>query len=105
MTGGAELSLIGVSIVFTALVTLIVIVSLMSRLLAPKPSAAEQEAPEAPGATPAEETASVATGASLENVALAAYATHRRRSQRVRSAPIPTQWEIAGRIRQLARSH
>ena len=104
MTGGAELSLIGVSIVFTALVTLIAVVSLMTRLLAPRPAAAEG-ALDSARATPAEETAPVADGASLTNVALAAYATHRRRSQRVRSAPIPTQWEVAGRIRALTRSH
>ena len=42
--------------------------------------------------------------AHFEAMALAAYGYHRRRSQRIRTEPIPTHWEIAGRARQLARS-
>ena len=40
----------------------------------------------------------------IEAIAVAAYAYHRRRRSRIRTAPSHGAWETAGRIRQLARS-
>jgi len=106
ITSGAEISLIGVSVVFLALVLLMAAVSAVSRLLAPRPSG--ETAPST--TTPTLEVAAAETlkvvkaPAHFEAMALAAYGYHRRRSQRIRTEPISTHWEIAGRVRQLARS-
>ena len=100
------MSLTGVSVVFLALVTLIITVSISSRLLAPRKRAAATTVEKPP---PAEQPTPVAAGTAqdkgpLEAIAVAAYAYHRRRRSRIRTAPSHSAWETAGRIRQLARS-
>ena len=104
ITSGAEISLIGVSVVFLALISLMVAVSVISRIFTPGPTAKP-----APAVPPVLETVSdTSHSAEVPNalgaIALAAYGYHRRRSQRTRIEPVSTQWEIAGRVRQLARS-
>ena len=105
-TSGAAVSLIGVSVVFLALVALLVIVSVGSRLLNPRKPSLTATTPSEPVAPGAADLAPAASdiGRSREGAALAAYAYHRRRSTHIRTAPTPSHWEIAGRVRQLARS-
>ena len=99
ITSGAEISLIGVSVVFLALLSLMAAVSVVSRVLTPRRS---MKGTPATPSTP--EVVAVEAPTHFEAMALAAYGYHRRRSQRIRTEPIPTHWEIAGRARQLARS-
>ena len=54
--------------------------------------------------TVADSPSEAAGSSAMEAVALAAYGVHRHRSQRVRTVPSSTPWEIAGRLEQLARS-
>lgn len=104
ITGGAEISLIGVSVVFMALISLVIVVSVVARTLAPRRSAETAEASASTAEVASKAETPIEWPSPFEAIALAAYGYHRRRSQRIRTEPIPTQWEIAGRMRQLARS-
>jgi len=102
-------SLTGVSVVFLALVTLIITISIISRLFAPRKRTSDELATTPESASSAEQPSSVAaspleTKGPIEAIAVAAYAYHRRRRSRIRTAPSHGAWETAGRIRQLARS-
>ena len=113
LTSGGIIAAIGISTVFFALVTLIGLVSVMGRVLAPSeapaaapqpadafpPSASEEAKPESASAEAEAEPASAEPD--YQQIALIAYAFHRRATTRVRSGDPSSTWAVAGRIREL----
>lgn len=103
LTGGLPMTLIGIGTVFSALVSLVIVVMLMTRIAArrqgvqPIPSEAEAEqidsgvSPQASDQPP-----------DLLRVALAAYSFHRQRQASVSSPTPASAWSSAGRLRQTA---
>lgn len=103
--------MIGISTVFTALVVLIGLVTLMGRVLSPQEPAPEPNPAQAAGdsqremASGQKEESEVEAAATPETdfnqIALSAYAYHRRATTRVKSDEPSTSWQMAGRIREL----
>jgi hypothetical protein len=105
LTSGGIIATIGISTVFFALVTLIGLVSLMAWMLAPEDAPASETAlpPHLPEPAPSAETEPAPAPAEpdYQQIALTAYAYHRRATTRVRSGEPSSSWEVAGRIREL----
>ena len=114
LTSGGIIATTGIGTVFFALVTLIAVVSAMARLLRESPAGGA--AADSPGSPVAETSASAGEPAlatpetathepDFQQIALSAYAYHRRSTTRVKSAAPPTSWEVAGRMRELNQRH
>ena len=112
LTSGSTIAIIGISTVFVALMTLIGLVTVMGRVFSPPPvEPAEGHAPVgAPGSaqarsvgpaeTPKAEPAGTAA-TDFHQIALSAYAYHRRATTRVKSDEPSTPWLAAGRIHEI----
>ena len=119
LTSGSIIAIIGISTVFVALMTLIGLVTVMGRAFSPRPVAPEPDA-----AQPAEGHAPVGASGSAQaravesaetakaepagtaatdfhQIALSAYAYHRRATTRVKSDEPSTPWLAAGRIHEI----
>ena len=114
LTSGGIIATTGIGTVFFALVTLIAVVSAMARLLRESPAnGAPADSPDSPVAetpTNASEPESTTPAPStpepdFQQIALCAYAYHRRTTTRVKSDVLPTSWEVAGRMRELNQRH
>ncbi len=96
------MTLIGIGTVFSALVSLVIVVMLMTRIAAwrqgvqPIPSEAEAEQIDS-GVSP-----QPSEPPDLLRVALAAYSFHRQRQASVSSPTPASAWSSAGRLRQTA---
>ncbi|MFP6627203.1 MAG: OadG family protein [Deltaproteobacteria bacterium] len=99
-TSGLNVTVVGMGVVFTALMMIVAVVSVMARLLgttngAPGPASAE--VPQIPDQQDHSE------GELRARVAAAVYAFHRRRSVAVRGPQPSSAWSRAGRGRQVMR--
>jgi len=110
LTSGSVIATIGITTVFFALVTLIAMISLMARFLSPEEANAAAPATTPPAPEPTGESAkeasnkadaSPASETDFQQIALTAYAYHRRATTRVANADPASAWEAAGRIREL----
>lgn len=107
-TGGLVVTVIGVSTVFTALITLSALVTFLARQSnGPRQSTEAATQPIAEVAAEGEAPSSQASEGKvdLERVALAAYALHRRHRIDRGSACEATGWVHAGRVRGTATYH
>ena len=96
LTSGSAMSVIGISTVFVALLSLVGVVSATARLV-------DRGRVRAGAASDA--AATPAASADLRPLALAAYALHLRRRASVGAAGAPgptSRWAMAGRLRQTA---
>jgi Na+-transporting methylmalonyl-CoA/oxaloacetate decarboxylase gamma subunit len=103
LTSGGIIATIGIGTVFFALVTLIGLVSAMAGLLAepsPEPKASAAAPPAEPASGSGEDSAAEPD---YQQIALSAYAYHRRATTRVKGSTPSTSWDVAGRIRELGR--
>ncbi len=114
LTSGGIIATTGIGTVFFALVTLIAVVSAMARRMRESPadgavtdSSASSVAETSPSTEePKSSSPEPATPEpDFQQIALCAYAYHRRTTTRVKSDAPPTSWEVAGRMRELNQRH
>ena len=105
LTNGLPMILVGMGTVFCALVALVGLIALTTRILSrsrPKTSASSEVDPAALPQVDNSGAEREALEDDLLRVALAAFSYHRRRRAIATTAAAPSAWASAGRMRQIA---